>query len=425
MALRLGTFNARFLPHLPSNARRATVLADRIRDAAYDLMVLTEVFSSRARRVLIERLADAYPWNVQHIGSRWIVREDSGLMVLSRLPFEAIPTSAEFGHPRIRASGSGAAPDWPHVWFVEYGDCTSSDCLAGKGAGYVRTRFGGRPLNIFFTHLQAAYDYHGPRRQARTRQVRSAQLQQLAGLVRAALGTDRAAAENTLILGDLNVDGIRTLGAATAPEANGSEWTEMLSLLGTLFPRGLGDVWDRHAPFGDPGHTFPAWDPTARRDYVLLSAADAELPLAAHHVTLDRNLAKPLNGSRHVSDHLGISVELNLHQPGCHPLDAHHVAGPYEGAVLRGTIDHPGGLQWYGLHGRATVDVRLAMRGASPDHVVAVYAAEDISRPLLPSAETARATGVSRYRLPAESFVRVGLPGSDLSGAFSLSLAGA
>jgi endonuclease/exonuclease/phosphatase family metal-dependent hydrolase len=419
MSLRVGTFNARFLPHLPSNTRRAEVLSDRIHEGRYDLIVLTEVFSARARRVLVERLAHAYPWCVRYIGSRWIVREDSGLMVLSRLPFETLPASAEFGHPRIRASGSSATADRQHVWFVEYGDCASSDCLAGKGAGYVRVRYNGRPLNVFFTHMQAAYDYHGSRRQARTRQVRSAQLRQLAGLVRAALGTSRAGAEHTLILGDLNVDGIRS---STGP-AGGSEWTEMLSLLGSLFPRGLTDVWDRHAPAGDPGHTFPAWDPDARRDYVLLSASDQDPALAVHHVALDRDLAKPYNGTAHLSDHLGISVDLNLHQPGCHPLDAHRVEWPSNGALLRGAIRHPGGLQWFALNGRGTVDVRLAMDGALPNRLLAVYAAEDISRPLVAVSDGAGDNGTSRYVLPAESFLRVGKPRSDLSGSFSLRLA--
>jgi endonuclease/exonuclease/phosphatase family metal-dependent hydrolase len=421
MTLRVGTFNARFLPHLPSNARRAAVLADRIQDGAYDLIVLTEVFSGRARRVLAERLAPMYRWNVRYIGSRRIVREDSGLMLLSRLPFEPLPASPQFGHARIRASARGSSPDRSHVWFVEYGDCSSSDCLAGKGAGYVRVRYGGRPLNVFFTHMQAAYDHHSPQKQARTRQVRSSQLGQLADLVRRALGTSRAGTEHTLILGDLNVDGVRTPAAGAAPETKGSEWTDMLSLLGAVFPRGLTDVWDRHAPFGDPGNTFPAWDPNARRDYVLSSTADPDLPLVVHHVALDRDLAKPYDGGAHASDHLGVRVDLNLHQPGCHPLDAHRVQYPHDGAVLHGTIDHPGGLQWYRIDHRGGVEIELGFPGANPGTALEVYQAGDISRPLMPQSRNGGGDLDSRrYTLAGDALIRVGEPTSEMAGRYSL-----
>jgi endonuclease/exonuclease/phosphatase family metal-dependent hydrolase len=424
MTLRVGTFNARFLPHLPSNGRRAEVLSDRIREGRYDLIALTEVFSARARRVLIERLADAYPWNVQYIGSRRIVREDSGLMVLSRLPFDVLPDALAYHHPRIRASASGVAPDWPHVRFVEYDDCSSSDCLAGKGAGYVRVRYAGRPLNVFFTHMQAAYDYHGPRKQARTRQVRSNQLHQLADLVRAALGTEGTATGDTLILGDLNVDGVRSPAAGTAPVADGSEWTEMLTLLGVLFPHGLTDVWDRHAPLGDLGHTFPAWDPIARRDYVLLSAGDHDPPLAVHHAALDWDLARPHNGTGHVSDHLGISVDLNPRQEGCHPLDAFPLGTIADRRVIDGYIRHRGGLQWYRLDHGATVDVELRFPGADAGTALEVFCARDISRPLRPEAGNGHDGRPDRrtYALASEALIRVGSTRSSLSGTYSLAV---
>ena len=414
MTLRIGTFNAQFLPHLPSNTRRAAVLAERIRGAEYDLLVLTEVFSGRARRVLLERLADAYPWNVQYIGSRRIVREDSGLMLLSRLPFEPLPTSPYAAHPRIRASASGHAPDWPHVWFVEYRGCASSDCLAGKGAGYVRLRFADRPLNVFFTHMQAAYDYHGPRRHARTRRIRRAQLHQMADMIRAALTDGRAAEENTVILGDLNVDGVRSGNGSLA---HGEEWKEMLATLHQLFPGGASDVWDRHAPVTDAGHTFPAWQPNARRDYVILSAADQQSPLQVQHVSLDHDLARPEGTANHLSDHVGISVDLNLPQSGCHPLDAHAVAG-VDSVEIDGRIDHPGGLQWYAVTTGETTTVDVGLRAAGTGMRPVVYRADDISRPLTPAAPTDNAT--ARYELNGSHFIRVGEPRSTVSGAYSL-----
>ena len=59
----------------------------------------------------------------------------------------------------------------------------------------------------------------------------------------------------------------------------------------TLFPRGVLDVWDCHAPLEDPGHTYSSRAPLARRDYVMLSSADSDQPLCVHHVSLAHNVA--------------------------------------------------------------------------------------------------------------------------------------
>ncbi|KPJ91166.1 MAG: hypothetical protein AMS18_09210 [Gemmatimonas sp. SG8_17] len=157
-ALRIGTFNARFLPHLVSNRRRARVLAERIAEYDYDIMVLTEVFSDRARRALLGRLSSRYRYIVQYVGSRRRLREDSGLMLLSKYPFEPLPRSTAYGRGRMRSSGCQGSGDRPAVWFVEYADCCCTDCFAGKGAAYVRLAVNCRPLHVFFTHMQAKYE---------------------------------------------------------------------------------------------------------------------------------------------------------------------------------------------------------------------------------------------------------------------------
>ena len=402
------------------------MLADRIQDGRYDLMVLTEVFSGRARRVLVEQLAHAYPWNVQYIGSNRLLRQDSGLMLLSRLPFDALPDSSEHGHPRIRASATGTTPDWPHVWFVEFDDCCHTDCLAAKGTGYVRVTLEQRPVDVFFTHMQARYDHQGPRRQARTRDIRRSQLQQLAGMVHEALDANREPAAASIILGDLNVDGTRsTAGGGVQGSTDGDEWRCMLEQLDGLFAGGVADAWDCHVPGADPGYTFSTSDPHARRDYVLLSANDPALPLNVQHVALAYNLATSEGRFDHrMSDHLGINVDLNFGQPGCHPRDAHALGPLREGVSVAGRIAHGGGLQWYRLEARGTFEIRLAS-GATPfDAAVEVYDAQDISRPMKPGCATG-ADGSERgerYALVGESFIRVGRPKSGVSGGFSLTV---
>jgi len=424
-ALRVGTFNARFLPHLPGNARRAHVLAGRILDGGYDLILLTEVFSERARRTLLARLAGACPWNVQSIASRRMLREDSGLMLLSRLPFETLPAPREGHHPGVRASASGTAADWPHVWFVEYQDCCYTDCLAGKGAGYVRVLCDGTPVRVFFTHMQARYDHHPPRKQERTRDIRRTQLEQLAGLVREALGADHDSRQPAILLGDFNVDGARSADRRTLPIGDGGdEWSGMLDLLNGAFPGGIVDAWDRYAPHGDPGYTFSARKPHARRDYVFLSVSDPSLPLSVQQVSLAHNLAGSDGGADgHLSDHLGINVDLNLAQAGCHPRDAHALGELGNRMVVECAIRHPGGLQWYRLGARGTFEIDAAAHGETGAPALEVYAADDISRPLhWIAANGPRNGSARRYALAGEVYLRVGSPTSGWSGECSLSV---
>lgn len=424
-ALRVGTFNARFLPHLPSNARRAQVLAGRILDGGYDLILLTEVFSERARRTLLARLAGECPWNVQSITSRRMLREDSGLMLLSRLPFGALPAPRKGRHPGVRASASGTAADWPHVWFVEYQECCHTDCLAAKGVGYVRVLCDGTPVRVFFTHMQARYDHHPPRKQERTREIRRTQLAQLAGLVREALAADHDSLQPTILLGDFNVDGARSADRRTLPIGDGGdEWSGMLDLLNGVFPGGIADAWDRYAPPDDPGYTFSAREPHARRDYVFLSVSDPTLPLSVQQVSLAYNLA----GSEgreggHLSDHVGINVDLNLAQAGCHPRDAHDLGELGKRMVVEGAIRHSGGLQWYRLGAPGTFEIDAVDQGAAGAPAPEVYAADDISRPLHWVAATgARSRSARRYASAGEVYVRVGRPMSGWSGEYSLSV---
>lgn len=305
MALRIGTFNAQFLPYLLSNGRRARSLAERILKTEYDVLLLTEVFTDQVRRLLLRCLSADYPYSVNYIGSKLILREDSGLMLLSKLPFEPLEETPSYRHRRIRVSDSARDSGRPVVWFTEYDRCCSSDCLSGKGAAYVRLKTDGRPLHVFFTHMQAKYDFHGPRKQRLTRSIRASQIGQLTALMRDALGPGKGAGENVVVLGDLNVDGIRP-GAAPEDDAVGGEWREMMRTLATTTSRGLEDAWERYASTADPGFTYPAWAPEARRDYIFVSLDDQEYPLSVRRVAL----AHHPKGTEVLSDHLGIDMDL-------------------------------------------------------------------------------------------------------------------
>jgi len=426
MTLRIGTLNARFLPFIPSNARRARMLADRILDGGYDLFVLTEVFSRRARRILVDRLSGEYPWNVQSIGAAHGRRQSSGLMLLSRLPFEALPPSSRFRHPKVRASSTGVTPDWPHVWFTKYPACSWSDCLAAKGAGYVRLRIEGKPVHVFFTHMQATYAYQGRRRHSLAREIRSLQLEQLTDLVREALGGTDNGRRNVILLGDFNVDGARSApDGGTTPGPGGEEWRTMLERLDALVPGDLADTWDRYAPEPDPGYTHSTRHPVARRDYVLLGDCDPVLPLSVQQVTLAYNLAEADGRTDdHLSDHFGVNVDLNRFQAGCHPKAAHPLDVATDPVRIRGEIRHPGGLQWYRLGARDSFELNLDFSDGGDGEALEVYRATDISRPLAATRSSAagRRGTVKRYEVVGETFIRVGRPKSEISGAYTLAV---
>jgi len=274
--------------------------------------------------------------------------------------------------------------------------------------------------------MQATYAYQGRRRQSLAREIRSLQLGQLSGLVREALGGTDDARRNVVLLGDLNVDGARsTPDGRTTPGPNGDEWRTMLERLDELIPGNLADSWDRYAPEPDPGYTHSTRHPLARRDYVLLSDCDPALPLSVQQVSLAYNLAEADGRTDdHLSDHFGITVDLNHPQAGCHPRAAHALDAANEPVLIRGEIRHPGGLQWYRLDARGIFELNLDSSEGGERAALEVYRATDISQPLGPigsSAGGGRGT-VKRYEVAGETFIRVGRPKSEVSGGFTLAV---
>jgi hypothetical protein len=317
--LRLGTFNAKFLPTVLPVRDRARRLAERVAASEYDLIAFSEVFDERARRVLVAELASQFPHNVAYLGSRRWLREDSGLMLFSRLPFDRLPRATNHRALKSSASNDGGATPWSEVAFLEFGDSADSDRLAAKGIAYVRATLEERPLNVFFTHMQASYWRDGPRGRRHKVEVRRRQLAEIRQFVLDVLGEERAHSENVIFVGDFNVEG--DVRQRSAPElSNGvDEWSHMMDRLGSLFPAGLTDVWDAHAPPGDRGLTYRVSEPRHRFDYVLLSGADPIRPLCVRGVAIADNLRdvsqlgaedSGATSSGHLSDHWGLNADL-------------------------------------------------------------------------------------------------------------------
>ena len=334
--VRIGVLNAKLLPFSGAGSR-AELLAARILGSDLDIVALSEVFSETGRSRLVELLGEAFPHRVEYIGSRKLHRFDSGLMVFSRLPLLAIPSTVPHATRRVRGrTAVGSDPDSVarYVRFTEFDDCARSDCWAAKGVGYVRVRTDDRSvsepgLHLFFTHMQASYASDEARRELETAAVRSGQRSEMAEFIEAVAGSGLERGEQALLVGDLNVDGSADItgGIERRTALVGDERTRMLDELGPAFPAGISDTWRDHGPYGDPGLTFPVRRPTVRFDYVLASPpADDGGPcvrsirrawgLDVHRApgSIDVSL------ERQVTDHVGLVVDLVPQSGRCTPL---------------------------------------------------------------------------------------------------------
>lgn len=245
-------------------------ICERIRAANADIVCLCEVFLERARSSFKEQLADLYPHTADGPTNepRRLTPQDSGLLVLSQRPIEAVH---RFAYP-------AAGP-------LDLGE-ERIDTLAAKGVVHVRVEVtSGRFADVFLTHLQALYDdvpsIWEPLR---------AQLDDLGWFARAVSGVRVPA----LIVGDLNVD------ASNAPR-----YQEMLETLEDFV-----DVWPIVRP-DDPGFTWangnnftgsPRTD-SERLDYVLQRSAPTMIPMVD-----DMRVLRWQAEGRDLSDHFPLEV---------------------------------------------------------------------------------------------------------------------
>lgn len=334
--VRIGVLNAKLLPFSGAGSR-AELLAARILGSDLDIVALSEVFSESGRSRLVELLGAVFPHRVEYIGSRKLYRFDSGLMVFSRLPLLAIPSSVPHATRRVRGrTAAGSDPDSVarFVRFTEFDDCARSDCWAAKGVGYVRVGTDDRRMNdpglhLFFTHMQASYGSDDARRELETAAVRSAQRSEMAEFIQAVAGPGLGRGEKALLVGDLNVDGSADItgGLERRTALVGDERARMLEELAPAFPAGISDTWRDHGPSDDPGLTFPVRGPSVRFDYVLASPPAADGGPCVRSIRrawgLDVRRAPgsiDVSLERRVTDHVGLVVELLPRSGSCRPL---------------------------------------------------------------------------------------------------------
>jgi endonuclease/exonuclease/phosphatase family metal-dependent hydrolase len=185
------TYNVFLLPVLPdSQGVRAPLMAEQL--GGFDVVLLQEAHSNRHRDMVLRGLADDYPYRSQVLGrDRWL-KQDGGVVILSRWPIEA---------ERERLFGPL---------------CEGRDCWADKGVLYARINKEGRRFHVFATHLQSGGD---------ARATRERQMAAIRALIdELALPED----EPVLIGGDLNTDRF-------SDPASGA-FTRMMLILGAAQP---------------------------------------------------------------------------------------------------------------------------------------------------------------------------------------------
>lgn len=229
---------------------RVELLGDQL--DGYDAIVLQEAFSDPHRERLVADLADRYPYRTRVLGQDGLIRQDGGVVILSR---------------------------WPIVKEDQrlFGDaCAGTDCLAQKGVVYALIEKAGRRYHLFGLHAQA------DRSRA---EVRERQLRIVNDFV-----TDQGVPrhEPLVIGGDVNVD---LLG-----DGESGEYRSMMEILDVAHPTMVQGPDD-----------LPTWDAATNSmlggsarghlDYVLYSRAHLQPAWSVNEVRLVRH------GERDLSDH--------------------------------------------------------------------------------------------------------------------------
>jgi endonuclease/exonuclease/phosphatase family metal-dependent hydrolase len=362
------TFNVQMLPLVAMLAQGqsddAEERADRVVAALTaippaerpDIIAFNEVFNEDGRDVLERKLRPV--WQHMHTKlSDGLLEEDSGLMIVSRLPFGTLPNGGT-----LLERYFGASED--------------TDSHASKGFGIVRVHQPVEGTTIVFTHLQASYTTEDQYRDTRQKQI-DAIYQGLTDV----LGPPDQEWLNVILVGDLNIRG--DSGAAS------DEWSTQFEFgASELFGKRLLDGWRTfmHPPGtnGDPDPGYTNRDVTTgkvqRLDYQCLSRdVDGRPGLKPHYM-----------GSRlrQQSDHQSLEAVIQQDSPNCTPSTAVEVLGinPMStGSASAASlprfvplnIRHPGAYQWGYVKGTGTYTVH-----ASPDHIVELYEETDLSNPV-------------------------------------------
>jgi exonuclease III len=300
-ALKLMTWNVQMLPEpfqesdldIRERARRiARAILDLPAREQPDVVAFNEVFNEDGRRWLLRYLKGTYPHfieKLEHPGADF--EQDSGLMLFSKTPFQALPTGGSH-------------------FFEVFKRGAGTDALAAKGVGIVRLAGPFDPTTIAFTHLQASYDAanteHMDIREDQFRQIRESLLK--------VAENDLQRYANGVVAGDLNVKG--------DPDDTSGEWNQAFSAAPDTFGADFDDGWRAamHPPadFTDYDAGYTQRDTKSlvpnRYDYQCTRRnANVDIGLAPHH------LFTPIRLASEVTDHWALLGHLHRINDNCSP----------------------------------------------------------------------------------------------------------
>ena len=310
-ALRLMTFNVQMLPLaaalVSGTSDDAVERAERVANAILnlptaeqpDVIAFNEVFSEDGRDKLQEILA-AWGNMVVKMDDGGVLDEDSGLMLVSKLPFQTLPTGG---------------PLYEHF----YDDSADTDSKAAKGVGIVQVSRPAENTTIAFTHMQASYTSEG-----QYRDVRAKQFDAIHSALSEVLGPDYDDWRNVVLIGDLNVRG--------DANATTNEWAKTFKTSGSPFQKTFYDGWRSymHPPTSDdevdPGYTnIDISNGNQKRlDYQCFTQAGVPSTGAVPHHMFTR--------LRDQSDHFALEAVIERWSPHCCPSQAIELRDidPYE-----------------------------------------------------------------------------------------------
>lgn len=375
----------------------------------FDVVLLNEVFSDSARMHWYNHLKDAFPYALIEVDSSGIDLDDSGLMVLSRLPFEQAPLQ---GTPIARTGTVDILPeDFKQrmddaggidrfVRFDEFASGSGSDGTKAKGAVIFHVRAGTRLYNIVATNLQKGEDEG---------LVREQQMLNIETLVMDRINPDGT--DETIVAGDFNIDasepaipedldspviGNPAFNPFFSTEYRSAVWTD---LAGQPFF----DAW-RTTSSKDRGFTTnlgrgedAGSDPDAfkgahRTDFFLVDGRGYHTPNQATWAlgsNIFPNAPSMPRDPRCVSwvrttlrsassDHFGVAMEMGPRSPHCNPKLA--FPGRQDGVSTTFDLTAPGASAWIHFPNPGTYTLGLGKDEQAQGLAYEVFAEDNLSR---------------------------------------------
>lgn len=404
--LRVLTFNTwgvgPELSRVAEQARRIHTHAD-----GFDVIVLNEVFGGGlkslplaggegARDKFYDELKADFPYVIYQANSRGLDLSDSGLMAFSRYPFvmanrDANSLPLNNGYARLLGPGPNQPGDSDrYVRFLVFDQSCNTDQFAAKGVALFHIEPPGGRVDVAISHTNA-----GP--ESCAVDARKRQFDIIRTLINDRVRSDIPS--QTLVVGDLNVDG-------WSPERDGSAEHPASSLVeykdtvwGSLNPLPFFDAWRTTSPrdegvtnnlgIGELGGVNPLnYVGNHRYDYMLVGGAGyhtagAQTWTPPSPYTAASGSPRCVNWIRttlksSTSDHFGLAAELGPKADGCNPAlalppdDLDGNARPY-------TLPVAGADRWFHLD-PGTYTIGLAEGEVEAGLKVEIFSSRNLSR---------------------------------------------